>query len=204
MQLYFSPLACSMATQIALYEAELDASYVLVDSKTKLLPDGTRYADVNPMEMVPALRTDDGEVLTENAAILQYVADRRPEAGLAPPPASRARLQEWLSFIGTELHKAIFGPVFDRSAPEAVRAYALGKAPARFARLEQHLARHEYLLDRFSVADAYLTVVLNWTQVTPLQLDAYPSVAAYQARMKARPSVARAMAEEGALYMKTR
>ena len=156
MDLYFSPLACSMATRIALYEAGADARFIQVDGKTKRTRDGSDYLAVNPLGLVPAIRTDEGEVLTENAAILQYVAGRFPDAQLAPPTGmERARLQQWLCFIGTELHKASFVPLLDRKAPDAVKTYTLEKGESRLAYLDKYLAGRDYLLDRFSIADAY-------------------------------------------------
>src|SRR5678816_4584178 len=116
MQLYFAPLACSMATRIALYEAGADAQYIYRD-RNKRLPDGADFYQINPLGMVPTLRTDEGDLLTENGAILQYVAARFPGAHLAPTDGiARARLQQWLSYIGTELHKAIFIPLLDHKA----------------------------------------------------------------------------------------
>jgi glutathione S-transferase len=203
MELYFSPLACSMATRIAFYEAGADAGFREVDPKTKrVLADDSDYLAVNPLGLVPALRTDDGEILTENAAILQYVADRFPDAQLAPAGgAARTRLQQWLCFIGTELHKGLFVPLLDRKAPDEVKSYVLAKNLSRLAYLERYLTGREYLLDRFSVADAYLATVLNWSMATPMiDFDAYPAVQAYLARMRARPSIARALSEELALY----
>ena len=119
MDLYFSPLACSLATRIALYEAGAEANYLEVDAQTKIVQnDGSDFRNVNPLGLVPTLRTDDGLVLTENAAILQYVADRFPQAGIATGPGiERSRLHQWLCFIGTELHKGLFVPVLDKKAP---------------------------------------------------------------------------------------
>jgi glutathione S-transferase len=202
MQLYFSPLACSMATRIALYEAGADATFVQVDGKAKRTrPDGDDFYAVNPLGLVPALRTDDGEVITENAAILQYVADHFPAAQLAPTAGlPRTRLQQWLCFIGTELHKATFGPLLGSDVPEGAKAYALEKSSGRLGVVEKHLTGRDTLLDRFSVADAYLTTVLFWTRATPIVLAKWPALKAYLERMRQRPSVARALAEEGALY----
>lgn len=201
MDLYFSPLACSLATRIALYEAGADARFVEVDPYTHRILDGGALADVAPLALVPALRTDEGDVLTENAAVLQHVAARFPDAQLAPTDArGRARLVQWLSFIGTELHKLVFAALLDRHAPEGAKAYALGKAPARFDVLEAHLRDREFLLDRFSVADAYLVTILNWTLATPIDLTKWPALAAYAARLRKRPSVARALAIELPLY----
>jgi glutathione S-transferase len=202
MDLYFAPLACSMASRISIDEAGVAATFVEVDPVTKrTLGDGADYHAVSPLGLVPALRTDEGEILTENAAILQYVAERAPAAALAPEgPLGRARLQQWLCFIGTELHKALFSPLLDRKAPEGAKAYALEKGASRLAELDRHLEGRAFLLDRFTVADAYLATVLNWTVATPIKLDAYPAVATYLARMRARPSVARALAIEVPLY----
>jgi glutathione S-transferase len=202
MDLYFSPLACSMATRIALNEAGADARFVEVDPKTKRTPDGADYRAVNPLGLVPAIRTDDGEVMSENAAVLQYVADRFPAADLAPPAGTaRFRLQQWLCFIGTELHKGLFMPLLDRSAPDAVKGYALAKGESRLAYLDRFLAGRDYLLDRFSVADAYLFTVLNWSSATAVALDRWPAVKDYYTRMRQRPSIAKALAEERALYV---
>jgi glutathione S-transferase len=201
MDLYFSPLACSMASRVALYEAGCAARFVQVDPKTKRTPDGADFLAVNPLGLVPALRTDAGEVLTENAAVLQYIADRYPDAALAPAGGmARSRLHQWLSFIGTELHKALFVPLLDPGAPGEVRARALEKGGSRLATLDAYLTLREFLLERFSVADAYLFTVLNWNLATPVVLGKWPAVEAYYERLKKRPSIARAVSEESALY----
>jgi glutathione S-transferase len=202
MDLYFSPLACSLATRISLYEAGADAGFIEVDPKTKrIVADGSDYLAVYPLGMVPAIRMDDGALLTENAAILQYVAERFPEANLAPASGiARTRLQQWLCFIGTELHKGLFVPLFDKKAPEGTAANTLRKAESRLAWLNDYLAGREFLLDHFTVADAYLFTVLNWSMATPVKFDRYPAIAAYFDRLKKRPSVAKAFGEELALY----
>jgi len=201
MELFFSPLACSMASRIALYEAGAPADFVEVDPKTKRTSTWLDYFTINPLGLVPALRTDDGEILLENAAVLQFIADRHPAASLAPAAGmARARLQQWLSFIGTELHKALFLPLFDKSLAESIRAKTLDTGAKRLAHLDRHLQGREYLLDRFSVADGYLTTVLNWKIATPVDLKPWPAIDAYFARMTARPAVARALQEEFALY----
>ncbi len=203
MELYFSPLACSMATRIALYEAGADATYLEVDPKTKVvLSNGSDFRKVNPLGLVPTLRTDDGTVLTENAAILQYVADRFPQAGLGTPSGiDRTRLHQWLCFIGTELHKGLFVPLLDKKAVPDVKSYVLEKNLSRLDYLENYLNGRDYLLDHFSVADAYLVTVINWTMATPpVELAKWPAVKAYYERMRARPSVAKAIAEEFELY----
>jgi len=191
MKLFYSPLACSMATRITLDELGRTAEYLAIDHTTRLAPDGSA---IHPLGMVPVLHTDDGHVLTENSAILQYVAADTP---LVPrDPWQRAQLQQWLSFVGTELHKAVFIPLLDKKAPDGAKAYALANAEPRLAIVEAHLANREYLLDAYSVADIYLATVLNWAQATPIRLDAFPAVATFFQRMKARPVVARVLATE--------
>ena len=140
MDLYFSPLACSLATRIALYEAGAEANYLEVDPKTKVVQnDGSDFRSVNPLGLVPTLRTDDGLVLTENAAILQYVADRFPNAGIAAAPGmERSRLHQWLCFIGTELHKGLFVPLLDKTAPAEVKTLRARQEPVA-ARLSRQL-----------------------------------------------------------------
>jgi len=202
MDLYFSPLACSLATRISLYEADADAGFIEVDPKTKrIMHDGSDYREIYPLGMVPALRTEDGALLTENAAILQYVADRFPAANLAPEGGiERNRLQQWLCFIGTELHKGLFVPLFDKKAPEGTAANTLAKGESRLAYLNDHLTGREFLLDRFTVADAYLYTVLNWSMATPVKFDRFPGIQAYYTRLQKRPSIAKAFGEELALY----
>jgi glutathione S-transferase len=203
MDLYFSPLACSLATRVALYEAGHEANYLEVDPKTKVVQnDGSDFRAVNPLGLVPTLRTDDGLVLTENAAILQYVADRFPAAGLGTSPGmDRSRLHQWLCFIGTELHKGLFVPLLDKKAPPEAKTYTLEKSLSRLDYLENHLKGREFLLDHFSVADAYLVTVINWTMATPpVELAKWPAVKAYYERLRARPSIAKAIAEEFELY----
>jgi glutathione S-transferase len=203
MDLYFSPLACSLATRIGFYEAGAAANFLEVDPKTKeVLSDGSDFRDVNPLGLVPTLRTDDGTVLTENAAILQYVADQFPKAGIASDPGlARSKLHQWLCFIGTELHKGLFVPLLDKKASPEVKAYVLEKNLSRLDYLENQLKGRDYLLDHFSVADAYLVTVINWTMATPpIELAKWPALKAYYERLRARPSIAKAIAEEFELY----
>ena len=201
MDLYFSPLSCSMATRIALYEAGAEARFIQVDLRSKrLVADGSDFLAINDMGQVPVLRTDDGTLLTENPVVLLYVADQFPAAGLAPREGFlRYRLQQWLGFANSELHKATFAPLLDRKGPEGAKAYAHEKTPLRLAHLARHLDGREFMLDRFTVADAYLATVLNWAQYGNVDLAAWPGVAAYYRRMIARPSIARALDEEMAL-----
>lgn len=202
MKLYFSPLSCSLATRIALYEAGAPAEYVEVDAKTKRTAEGD-YRDVHPLALVPALRTDDGGLVVENAAVLQYVADRFPRAALAPASGpARTRLQQWLCFIGTELHKVVFMPLLDKDAPQAVKDYALSKADRRLSWVASQLEGRETLLDSLSVADAYLFVVLNWSVVTPVDLQRWPAITTYLKRLHERPHFACAFAEERELYVR--
>jgi glutathione S-transferase len=203
MDLYFSPLACSLATRIALYEAGAEVNYLEVDPKTKVVQnDGSDFRSINPLGLVPTLRTDDGTVLTENAAILQYVADRFPNAGISAASAEeRSRLHQWLCFIGTELHKALFVPLLDKTAPPDAKTYALTKNLSRLDYLDNYLNGREFLLDHFSVADAYLVTIINWTMATPpVELAKWPNVKAYHERLRARPSIAKAIAEEFEMY----
>lgn len=201
MDLYFAPLACSMATRVAFYEAGAEARYIEVDTRTGRTLAGDDFLAVNPLGQVPVLRTDGGWLLTENAAILQHVAERFPAAGLMPEDEQgRARLREWLGFISTELHKAVFTPLLSGKAPEGAKAFAREKAGPRFDLLSRHLDGRAFLLDRFSVADAYLATVLNWVSAAGLDPAAWPAVRAWHKAALQRPSVARAVAEERALY----
>ena len=203
MDLYFSPLACSLATRIAFYEVGYEATYLEVDPKTKLVQnDGSDFRRINPLGLVPTLRTDDGAVLTENAAILQYVADRFPDAGLGTGAGmDRSRLHQWLCFIGTELHKGLFVPLLSKTAPAEAKAYTLERGLSRLDYLDSYLEAREFLLDHFSVADAYLVTVINWTMATPpIDLAKWPNLKAYYERLRQRPSIAKAIAEEFELY----
>ena len=201
MDLYFSPLACSMATRIALYEVGAQAGFIQVDLKAKRAEDGSDFLAVNGMGQVPVLRTDTGELLTENPVVLQYVADRLPGSGLAPQGGmERYRLQQWLNFTTSELHKAVFVPLLDPKSSEGAKAYAREKAPQRLSYLAGHLEGRAFVLDRFTIADAYLVTVLNWGRYSGLDLAEWPALHAYYHRMLERPSVAKAVSEEIALY----
>jgi glutathione S-transferase len=201
MKLYFSPLACSMATRICLYEFGIDAQYVQVDTKTKLTEDGADFRAINPLGLVPVLVTDAAEVLTENAAILQYVAEKHGHAAWGSVFA-RAQLRQYLCFIGTELQKGLYVPLLDSKAPDSVKSYAFAKAQSRLSWVADKLAGRNYLLSDFSMADAYLFTVLNWSRATPIDLTPFAPITAFMARMHERPSVARAFAEEWALYQR--
>lgn len=201
MELFFSPMACSLASRTVLYEVGAQALFTQVDGKAKRTLDGRDYWQINPMGQVPALRTPDGWVLTENPAVLQYLAEAWPEAGLLPASAdARARVRQWLGFIGTELHKAVFVPLLDPTAGTEVKAYALEDAALRLAVLEQHLQQHEHLEGSYGIADIYLAVVLNWAPYAGVSLARYPAVKAYHQRINQREAVARALREEFALF----
>ena len=198
MDIFFSPLACSMASRIVVYEAGAEANFILVDTKAGKTADGGDYRKINPKGLVPAIRTDEGEVLTENAAVLQYLGDRFPQSGLAPTGFDRSLLQQWLSFVGTELHSGVFHALF--SGADGAKAFAREEAVKRLSYLNDHLDGRDWLLDRFTVADAYLAVVLNWAAFVKLDLSPYPNVEAFLDRAKARPSIAKALSEEFALF----
>lgn len=205
MDLYFAPLACSMATRIALYESDATADFIYVDIHTnpgtRLLEDGTDYFGINPMGQVPAIRTEEGELVTENPVVLQYVADRYSHGQLAPIGGlSRYQLQQWLNFIGTELHKGTYIPLLDRHSPEGAKEFARKKLPLRMGHLSQALDGREFLTDRFSVADCYLVTVLNWSPYAGVKLADWPIVSGYYQRLCLRPSVAKAMSEERVVF----
>jgi len=207
MQLYFSPLACSLSARVALYEARAidpevaPVELIQVDTHAQRTASGADYRSIHGLGLVPALRLDSGELLTENAAILQYIAERYPRAGLVPSDAlGRARSRQWLSFVGTELHAATYVPLLDPAAPDGAKRHALAHGERMLTWLAEQLGEREFLLESFSVADAYLSTVLNWSKVTPLQLERWPVLTAYLKRVQARPAVARALAEEVDLY----
>ena len=199
MKLYFSPGACSLSPHIVLREAGLAFDIERVDLKTKTTAGGTDFRGINPKGYVPALQLDDGSVLTEGPAIVQYVADQAPQAQLAPPLGSLARyhLMETLNFISTELHKG-FSPLFDPTAPDALKAAARSRLATRIAMVEQMLGESDYLSGaQFTVADAYAFVVLGWSRHVNVDLSAYPRVQAFLARIAQRPAVHEAMLAEG-------
>lgn len=198
MQLYFAPLSCSLATRIALYEAGLDAEFHQVELATKRTLDGRNYLDINPKGQVPALLTDDGQILTEGAAVLQYVADRKPASGLAPAAGTWARyqLQQWLSFIGTEIHKGVFYLIFNPAVPAPAKDFARELVKSRYALLSSHLEGREFLLDGFTVADAYLVTTLGWARPGGIDLSPWPVLTDYFGRLQQRPAVGRAFGEE--------
>src|SRR5688572_7956644 len=199
MQLYFSPGACSLASHIVLREAGLPFDLKRTDVKTKKLEDGSDYNAVNSKGAVPALRLDDGQVLTEGPAILQYIADQKPESRLAPKSGTleRYRLQEWLNFITSEIHKS-FSPLFNPTVDVKVKEYTTQNLEKKFDWLNAQLAGRKFLTgDNFTIADAYLFVVVNWTNFVGIDLARWPALKEFQARVAARPQVQEAMTAEG-------
>jgi glutathione S-transferase len=197
-KLYYAPFACSLSPHIALREAGLAFELSRVDLRAQKTFDGEDYSTVNPKGYVPALRLDDGEVLTEGPAIVQYVADLKPESRLAPAPGTfqRYRLQEWLNFVSTELHKQ-FSPLFAPTLPAPQRDQALKKIRRRLAYVEQQLEGRTFLLgDQFSVVDGYLFVVLRWTRSVRIDISEFTRVTAYFAQVGERPAVVAALAYE--------
>ena len=198
MKLYYMPGACSLAPHIALKEAGMSFELERVgrDKKTE---SGKDYLSVNPKGSVPALQLDNGEVLTEAAVVQQYIGDHAPAKKLVPAAGTseRYRLQEWLNYIASEVHKGI-GQMFNPAMPEDYKAIVkktLGERQLPF--LEKALAGKDYLLGQFSVADGYLFTVLRWTSIHKVDLSAYPNISAFMKRMAARPAVQEAMKSEG-------
>lgn len=206
-ELYFHPMACSLASRIALLEAGVSTSYRAVDvlKKTAVGPNADFFTTISAKGKVPVLVLDDGSVLTEGAAVLQKIADMNPTVGLAPPPGDpeRYRLQEWLNFIATELHKAVVAPIFSPDAPEPVKEYARELAKKAFPIAADRLEKSTHLMgdDQFSVADAYLIWVLLLAQVARIDMSSWPSLTSYLERMMKRPNVRNAIAEERQLAL---
>jgi glutathione S-transferase len=199
MKLYYSPGACSLSPHIVLREAGVPVQLVKVDLKSKQFDDGKDFRAINGKGQVPTLELEDGARLTEGPAIVQYVADRAPTSGLAPAPGTmeRYRLQEWLNFISTELHKQ-FSPLFDAAAEETLKARQRERISGRFDWIVQQLGSKDYLLGaQFTVADAYLFTILGWTQYVGIDLSKWPALASYRARVAARPRVQEALKAEG-------
>ena len=201
MKLYYAPGACSLSPHIVSRELGIPVELKKVNTKDKTIEGGGDYWKVNPRGYVPALELDNGEVLTEGPAIVQYLADQKPDAGLAPKPGSfeRYRVQEWLNFLTSEIHKQ-FSPLFKPNTPEDYKPVAKQNLAPRFDWLDQQLAGRDYLTGKqFTVADAYLFVLLNWTKPTQIDLSKWPNLVAYQKRIGGRPKVKEALQAEGLL-----
>ncbi len=198
MKLYFSPGACSLSPHIVLREAGLPFTLEKVNLKAKVTATEADYTRINPKGYVPALQFDDGAVLTEGPAIVQWIADEVPEKHLIPAPGTMERYKviEWLNFISTELHKT-FSPLFNPATPEATREMQMATLAKRIGFVEQHIAGPYLTGEHFTVADAYLFVVLSWSKYVKLDLAPYPKVSALIGRIAARPAVQAAMLAEG-------
>ncbi len=199
MKLYYSTGACSLSPHIVLRESGLPFEPVLASTKTHKLADGTDYYTINPKGYVPLLELDNGERLAEGPAIVQYIADQVPAKKLVPPNGTmaRSRVQEWLTFIGTELHKS-FSPLFNPAMPEEARAIFRSKLLDRFAWVNTQLEGRQYLTGaEFCVADAYLYTVTRWTAPMKIDISGLRNLGEFMARMETRPAVQAALKAEG-------
>jgi glutathione S-transferase len=199
MKLYYSPGACSLSPHIVACEAGIPVELEKVDLASHKTEKGQDFMAINPKGYVPALRLDDGSVLTEGPAIVQYLADQKPATGLAPAAGSidRYRLQEWLTFIGTELHKS-FGTLFNKASSDDAKQGAKTTIGKRLGYLNEQLASRQFLLDgKFTVADAYAFTIVNWTNFVGIDLKPYANLTAYMARVSGRPGVQEALKSEG-------
>ena len=201
MKLYYAPGACSLSPHIVARELGIPLQLKKVNTKDKTVEGGADYWKVNGRGYVPALELDSGETLTEGPAIVQYLADQKPEAGLAPKAGTfeRYRLQEWLDFLTSEVHKQ-FTPLFKPNTPEDYKPIAKEIIATRFDWLDKQLAGKDYLMGKtFTVADAYAFVLLNWTKFQNIDLSRWPNLSAYHKRVGARPKVQEALQAEGLL-----
>ena len=201
MQLYYSPGACSLTPHIALREAGLEFTLERVDLGSKQTASGDDLKDINPRNYVPALRLDDGQILTECPVILQFIADLVPDRELAPPAGTMARyrLQERLNIITSELHKS-FNPLFHKECPAEWKQYTRAALGRRFDEFDGVLANQPFLIgERFTIADPYLYNILNWTKLVHVDLATWPNLQAFRARIAERPAVQAALAAEGLL-----
>jgi glutathione S-transferase len=199
MKLYYAPGACSLASHISLHETGLPFEIDQFHPSTGKTAGGEDFKQVNPKGYVPTIRLDDGRILTEGGAVLQYIADQNPSSGLAPKAGTmeRYRLQEWLTFIGTEIHKT-FSPLFSKTVSPDVKTRAFDLLTSRLGYVEVQLANTPYLLgERFTVADAYMFVVVRWSDRVGFDLAQFPRIREYLARISARPAVLAAMKAEG-------
>lgn len=199
MKLYYAPGACSLASHIALHETGLPFEIDKYIPATKSTASGEDFMLVNPKGYVPTIRLDDGSILTEGAAVLQYIADRNPASGLAPKAGTmeRYRLQEWLTFIGTEIHKT-FSPLFNKNVSLEAKNRAHELLAKRLGYVETQLANKPYLMgDTFTVADAYMFVVVRWSNRVGFELGQFPRINEYLAKISVRPTVLAAMKAEG-------
>lgn len=199
MKLFYAPGACSVSPHIALCEAGIPHQIEKVDLKAKKTESGADYMAINPKGYIPALQLDNGEMLVEGAVIVQYIADQKPDSGLAPKAGTmeRYRLQEWLTFISSELHKT-FSPLFNAAMPDDGKKIFRDRLALRFAYVDKQLTGKNYLMgSNFTVADGYLYNMIRWARRVELDLSACPNVTAFEARMEARPKVIEALKSEG-------
>lgn len=200
MKLYYSPGACSLSPHIALHEAGLEHELVKVDLKTKKLENGDDYTKINPKGSVPALSVNGASVMTEGPAIVQMIADKAADKKLAPANGTleRYRLQEWLNFISTELHKS-FGPLFAPNLSDDTKQFFKDRIAKYFGYADKQLAGKDYLMgSQFTVADGYLFVMLTWAERMGIDTSSFANLTAYKARVAARPSVQAALKMEAA------
>lgn len=205
MELYASPMACSLASHITILEAGLPVKVDFVDTKTKRTEGGKDFLQIAPNGYVPALALDNGQIFNEGPSVLQYLADQKPEKGLAPKWGTLERYQliDVLNYISTEVHKALFIPLLTPGAPQASKAEADAELPRALDHLQSRLGKNDYLVgNTFTVADAYLFVMLTWAAYVGTDLKRWPQLAAYYDRLMARPTVAKAFAQEMDLFRK--
>jgi glutathione S-transferase len=199
LKLYFSPGACSLSPHIVLREAGLPFELEQVNLQAKKLKSGGDFLEINPKGQVPVLKLDSGDILTEGPAIVQYVADQKPESGLAPKAGTipRYHVQEWLNFITSELHKS-FTPLFKPNTPEEYAKISKENLANRFSFLDKELGKRQYLMgDKFTVPDAYAFTVVGWSKYKDIDLSRWPNLKGYMDRVAARPKVQEAMKAEG-------
>ena len=200
MKLFYAPGSSSLLPHIVLREAELQFEPIEINEHTKIISRGGDFRSVNPLGYVPALVLDDGTLLTEGAAIVQYIADLVPAKKLAPPNGTieRVKLQGWLNFFASEMHKGGFSPLFYKGVQEESRDIFRARLRARFSHLDAHLSSNEYLMGRhYSVADAHFFVVSNWASWVDFNLSPYRAILAYRQRVGSRPAVVAALRAEG-------
>jgi glutathione S-transferase len=200
MKLFYASGSSSLLPHIVLLEAGLPFTTVQIDEHTKDIQGGGNYRTINPLGYVPALVLDDGTLLTEGPAIVQWIADQVPAKSLAPPNGTieRTKLQAWLNFFSSEMHKGAFGPLFYKGISEQSKEVFRSRLRARYAHLDQHLGHHEYLVaEKFTIADAHFFTVTNWAPRVAFDLAPYRNVMVHQTRIGTRPTVQAAMKAEG-------
>ena len=199
MKLYYAPGVCSLSPHIVLKESGLPFEAIKTDIRNKTTDGGGDYRKTNPLGYVPALELDDGTILTEGPAIVQYIADKVPAKNLAPANGTldRYKLQSWLNFVSTEVHKG-YSPLFNPAVPDDVKTVFRERLMTRLAHLDKHLATNDYVMGKdFSVVDAYVFTTLGWAPRVNVDLSGFPNLAKFRERMMARPSVQAAMKAEG-------